>query len=75
MQSPSDSPDLNPIERVWADLKKHVRSFRCKTIQELIMACKEFQKKMAPEYCQNYINKLKKIVQIVINNKGGWSDC
>ena len=74
IQSPANSPDLNPIEWVWADLKRHVRSYRCKTIEDLLTACKDFQKKVTPEYCQNFINKLKKIVQIVINNKGGWSN-
>jgi hypothetical protein len=69
-QSPANSPDLNPIEWVWADLKRHVRSNRCKTIEDLLTACKDFQKKVTPEYCQNFINKLKKIVQIVINNDG-----
>ena len=29
---------------------------------------------MSPEYCQNYINKLKEIVQIVIKKKGEWSN-
>ena len=55
-------------------IKKDIRSYRCKTIEDLITACKDFQKKVTPEYCQNFINKLKKNVQIVINNKGGWSN-
>jgi transposase len=69
MKSPPSSPDLNPIELVWHDLKQHVRKCRCTTEKEIIQACQEFQNKMTPEYCQKYINKLKEVIQIVIKKK------
>jgi transposase len=69
MKSPPSSPDLNPIELVWHDLKQHVRKCRCTTEKEIIQACQEFQNKMTPEYCQKYINKLKEVIHIVIKKK------
>lgn len=45
MKSPPNSPDLNPIEWVWSDLKNYVRSKVCKTESELVNAIFEFQKK------------------------------
>ena len=74
MKSPPRSPDLNPIELVWHDLKQHVRKCRCTSEIEIIQACQEFQNKMTPEYCQKYINKLKEVIQIVIKKKGEWSN-
>ena len=70
MRSPPSSPDLNPIEWVWADLKRHVRKRRCKTVQDLMSACKEFQNKMTPQYCQNYIKNFKHVISKI----GEWSN-
>jgi transposase len=56
MKSPPSSPDLNPIEFVWHDLKQHVRKCRCTSEKEIILACQEFRKKMT-EYCQKYVNR------------------
>ena len=61
MRSPPKSPDLNPIELVWADMKKFVRKQRCKTINDVIKAVKHFWKKLTPKYCTNFINHLKKV--------------
>ncbi len=73
-KDPPNSPDLNPIEIVWHDLKQFVRKCRCTSEAEIIEACQQFLHKITPEYCQNYINKLKQIIQIVIKKKGDWSN-
>ena len=74
IKSPPSSPDLNPIEWVWHDLKQFVRKCRCTSEKEIIQACLEFQNKISAEYCQKYINKLREVVQIVIKKKGEWSN-
>jgi transposase len=61
MKSPPRSPDLNPIELVWADLKKYVRMQRCVSEYDAINAVKRFWSKITPEYCGNYINHLRKV--------------
>jgi transposase len=61
IKSPPKSPDLNPIEWVWADLKRHVRKKFCSSQEEVIMAVKEFWLQMTPMYCGNFINHLKKV--------------
>lgn len=51
IRSPPFSPDLNPIEWVWSDLKRFVRKQKCKTKNEVITAIKKFYEKITPEYC------------------------
>jgi hypothetical protein len=42
-------------------MKKYVRKLFCKDIQELEAAVHAFQRKLTPEYCAKYINKLKEV--------------
>ena len=64
---PPYSPDLNPIENLWADLARRVEQFQCSTMEELqdIVAeqwketDKELLRKLArsmPERCQAVID-------------------
>ena len=69
VKSPPKSPDLNPIEWVWADLKKKVRKRLCTCEQDLIQAVKEFWQKMTPQYCIQFINHLKIVSYICDINK------
>ena len=57
-----------------ADLKKFIRNCRCTSEEEVFEALNEFQKKLTVEYCRNYVIKLREVIQIVIKNKGGWSN-
>ena len=38
---PSQSPDLNPIEHLWAELKKSVRARRPTNLTQLHQLCQE----------------------------------
>jgi hypothetical protein len=72
--SPAKSPDLNPIEQVWAEMKIFIRKKFCKTPEEVADAIHEFQTSFSPQRCQKYINHLKKVIKIVIKKNGDWSN-
>ncbi|CDR18308.1 unnamed protein product [Oncorhynchus mykiss] len=48
---PSQRPDLNPIENLWADLKKCVRARRPTNLTQLHQLCQEEWAKIHPNYC------------------------
>ena len=68
------SPDLNPIEWVWADLKNFVRKRLCESLEDVKKAVFDFQKQITKEYCVAHIQKLKEVIKVVIKNHGGHSD-
>lgn len=70
---PSQSPDLNPIEHVWHQLKLRLSLYptRATSIRELWNRCEVEWAKFTPELCQRYISSMPARVQAVIEAKGG----
>ena len=66
---------MNPIELVWHEMKDFIRKRFCKTTEETINAINDFNETLTKEKCQNYIRKLRKVIEIVIENNGDWSGC
>jgi hypothetical protein len=72
-KSPAESPDLNPIENLWAEMKHYIAS-KAKpfTKDELENALQTWwQVNVTVEKCQRYINHIHKVLPAVIESDGG----
>lgn len=69
--TPAESPDLNPIEMLWHELKNYLRRVVKPTNkEELVGGIQEFWRTVTPEKCQRYISHLRKVVPEVIRREG-----
>lgn len=71
LEWPSQSPDLNPIEMLWSDLKKAVHARKPTNLQQLRQFCTEEWGKIPVERCQKLVSGYKKRLLDVIAAKGG----
>ena len=61
--TPPESPDMNPIENLWHELKEHIRStVKPTTKKELIDGIVQFWDKVDAFKCCRYIDHLKKVL-------------
>ena len=70
MEWPSQSPDLNPIENLWWDLKKAVARRRPKNLTELEAIAKEEWAKIPLKRCQTLVERYSSRLHDVIAAKG-----
>lgn len=70
MEWPAQSPDLNPIENLWTDIKKGVAQIKPTSNEALWTAVVQIWNKISVERCQNLVNSMTKRCAEVIANKG-----
>lgn len=73
LEWPSQSPDLNPIENLWWDLKKAVSARKPKNLGELETFAHEEWAKISKERCQSLICGYRKRLLAVVKEKGGFT--
>ena len=71
---PSQSPDLNPIENLWAYIKQKLRgkSFSKKT--DLIAHVVEIWENIPVEFCEKLVKTMFDRINQVLRSKGGYTD-
>ncbi|CAC5392038.1 unnamed protein product [Mytilus coruscus] len=68
---PSESPDLNPIEMVWNQMKRHVARVDPKTKEELVNTLQTFWcEMMTVEQCNMYIDHIYKVAPVCVLMNG-----
>ncbi|KAG2465704.1 TCB1 transposase, partial [Polypterus senegalus] len=70
LEWPSQSPDLNPIEHLWKDLKMAVHQHFPSNLMELERCCKEEWTKLAKDRCAKLVVSHSKRLEAVIAAKG-----
>ncbi|KAK3529891.1 hypothetical protein QTP86_007214 [Hemibagrus guttatus] len=71
LEGPSQSPDLNPIEMLWHDLKKVVHARKPSNVAELQQFCKDEWAKIPPQRCNRLIASYGKRLIAVVAAKSG----
>ena len=70
-KTPPESPDANPIENLWHELKEYVRrEIKPSTKAELITGIEQFWDTVSVEKCNKYINHLRKVFPRIIHLDG-----
>ena len=70
LEWPSQSPDLNPIEHLWRDLKLAVYRRFLSNLMELERCCKEEWAKLPKDRCAKLVASYSKSLEAVIAVKG-----
>ena len=70
-KTPPESPDLNPIENLWHELKEFIRrEVKPKRKEELVEGIRRFWRTVDVAKCQKYIGHLRKVIPAVIEKEG-----
>ena len=58
--APPHSPDFNPIEPMWADMKCFIAKKFCTSTEDVVNAIGDYSKHLTVEKCRNFISNLNK---------------
>lgn len=72
---PSQSPDVNPIEHLWAYLKRRLGEYEThpKSVLELWERIEVEWEKIPKEFCINLIHSMPRRVEALLKAKGGYT--
>ena len=70
---PGKSPDLNPIQNLWAIIKCRIEKIKCSTVQKLISVIIRtwYHDDEVFKMCSTLVDSMPKHVKMLIKAKGG----
>ncbi len=74
LEWPSQSPDLNPIEHLWRDLKMAVHQRLPSNLTDLQRICKEEWQRIPKSRCEKLVVFFPKRLMAVLNQKGAYTE-
>jgi len=69
---PSQSPDCNPIENVWALMKLKINRQPPRSINNFVGRIKKEWKDLSTEFAEKLVNSMKNRVELLIERKGDY---
>lgn len=70
---PSQSPDANPIENVWAYIKQKLRGKRTYTAKQLSRNIRQIWRALPLQYAVNLVESMPRRCQAIIDAGGDWT--
>lgn len=71
IQTPPQSPDINPIEHIWAEVERQLRKRATRNVVELKTALQDIWANIEEDTTRNLVGSMKRRLQAVIEAKGG----
>lgn len=70
LATPAQSPDLNVIEHLWAELKKRVAKRKVSNISALKTVVMEEWETIEPSFCKNLVESMPRRLEATVKNNG-----
>jgi len=71
-KSPAESPDINVVENIWAEMKFHIRTkVKPDNQDQLIAGLREFWATVTVAKCNHYIDHIMTVLPEVVKVNGG----
>lgn len=71
LHTPPQSPDLNPIEHLWSEIKRNIGKYNIQNKNDLKNAIVSEWNKVAPDTTKNLVHSMPRRLIAVIKAKGG----
>lgn len=70
---PAQSPDLNPIENLWGDIKRQLKRNPPRHLRDLSATIHALWESISPDRCRDLVESMPNRIQTCIKAKGGYT--